>query len=251
MNEFIAQTDKAILAENGLDSFDALWTLQLENIDEPNNERGGWSTVSYLELGGKGYFLKRQVNHLTRSLKAPFGEPTFAREFRNIIDYQALGIPAVTVAYFATRKQGNEKQAIIMTHALEGWCDLESYLPTWKDLSTNQQQEIIKSSALLLKKVHDKNRLHGCFYPKHIFLKLMENVFESCLIDLEKTRSLHSKRDRLKDIDTLMRRTQKQWSEADCRFFLSTYLTEQEDAAIVNEWLNWIVKRSKVKEQRA
>lgn len=251
MNEFIAPADKAVLVENGLDSFEALWALQLENVDEPNSERGGWSTVSYLKLGEKAYFLKRQSNHLTRSLRAPLGEPTFAREFRNIEYYQTLGIPAVTAAYFATRKQNGEKQAILMTHALEGWRDLDSYLMHWTTLPANERQEIIKSCALLLKKLHDKNVLHGCFYPKHIFLKPTHSIFESCLIDLEKTRALHGKRDRLKDIDTLIRRTKAQWQENDCRLFLSTYLAEPENASTVNEWLDSLVKRNKAKEQRA
>lgn len=251
MNKFIAETDKTLLAEQGLDSFEALWALQLENVDEPNSERGGWSSVSYLKVGDKGYFLKRQSNHLTHSLKAPFGEPTFAREFRNIEYYQSLGIPAVTAAFFATRKHAGEKQAILMTHALEGWRDLDSYLPAWSSLEGSQQQAIIKSCALLLKKLHDNKILHGCFYPKHIFLKPTDSTFESCLIDLEKTRALHGKRDRLKDIDTLIRRTKAQWLENDCRLFLSIYLAESENAPIVSEWFDCIIKRNKAKEQRA
>lgn len=251
MNEFIAAADRALLSEHGLDSFEALWTLQLESVDEPNNERGGWSSVSYLKLGDKGYFLKRQSNHLTRSLKAPLGEPTFAREFRNIEHYQALGIPSVTAAYFATRKLLGEKQAILMTHALDGWRDLESYLQEWDCLPKNEQRALIESCAKLLKKLHDKKVLHGCFYPKHIFLKQTGSAFESCLIDLEKTRALHGKRDRLKDIDTLIRRTKKQWLESECRLFLSIYLAESENSPLVREWFTWIIKRNRVKEQRA
>lgn len=251
MNEFIATADKALLGAHGLDSFEALWALKLDNVDEPNSERGGWSSVSYLKLGDKGYFLKRQSNHLTRSLKAPLGEPTFAREFRNIEYYQTLGIPAVTAAYFATRKLLGEKQAILMTHALDGWRDLDSYLQEWGSLSKNTQQVLIESCAKLLKKLHDNKVLHGCFYPKHIFLKPTGSIFESCLIDLEKTRALHGKRDRLKDIDTLIRRTKQQWFEGECRLFLSVYLASSESSTLVTEWLAWIIKRNRVKEQRA
>lgn len=251
MNEYINPADKLLLAENSLDSFEALWGLHLRSVDEPNNERGGWSSVSYLSLGDKGYFLKRQSNHLTRSLRSPLGEPTFAREFRNIQYYQTLGIPAVTAAYFATRKFMGEKQAILITHALDGWRDLESYLQEWDSLPQNEQHELISSCAKLLRKLHDKKVLHGCFYPKHIFLKQMETTFESCLIDLEKTRRLHSKRDCLKDIDTLIRRTKKQWSEAECLLFLSVYLGVPENSPEVAEWFARTVKRNKVKEQRA
>lgn len=252
MSKFIAATDQYLLAENGLDTFEALWNLELENVDEPNSERGGWSTVSYLKLGDKGYFVKRQSNHLTRSLGAPFGEPTFSREFRNIQYYKQLGIPAVTAAFFDTRIQDNQKQAILVTHALDGWQDLESYLPNWFELSEKTQQQIVKACGLLLKKLHDNNMLHGCFYPKHIFLKVGSRGFDSCLIDLEKTRKLHfGKRDRLKDIDTLTRRTKKQWLERDYKLFLSAYLDKPIDSVEVTDWLARMAQRNEYKENRA
>lgn len=95
MTDFIAAHDRALLERHGLASFDALWALQLEAVDEPNTERGGWSSVYRLELDNAAYYLKRQSNHLTRSLLRPLGEPTFAREFRNIQRYSVLGIPSL------------------------------------------------------------------------------------------------------------------------------------------------------------
>ena len=41
MSDFIAAEDRAILAAHQLDSFEALWALELEAVDEPNTERGG------------------------------------------------------------------------------------------------------------------------------------------------------------------------------------------------------------------
>ena len=55
MNDFIAERDRAVLESNGLASFDALWALRLEAVDEPNTERGGWSSVYRLELGDTAY----------------------------------------------------------------------------------------------------------------------------------------------------------------------------------------------------
>lgn len=78
MSDFIAAADRALLEQHGLNSFEALWALQLEAVDEPNTERGGWSSVYRLELGERAYYLKRQSNHLTRSLRHPCGEPTIA-----------------------------------------------------------------------------------------------------------------------------------------------------------------------------
>src|SRR3990167_8002126 len=101
MSAFIAAQDRALLEHHGLASFEALWALKLEAVDEPNTERGGWSSVYRLELGDAAFYLKRQSNHLTRTLRHPFGEPTFAREFRNIKRYTTLGIPALQAAFFA------------------------------------------------------------------------------------------------------------------------------------------------------
>lgn len=99
MTDFIAAQDRALLEQHSLASFDALWALKLEAVDEPNTERGGWSSVYRLDLGETAFYLKRQSNHLTRSVLHPFGEPTFAREFRNIQRYQRLAIPALQAAF--------------------------------------------------------------------------------------------------------------------------------------------------------
>ncbi len=131
MSDFIAALDRALLERHGLTSFEALWTLQLEAVDEPNTERGGWSSVYRLDLGEAAFYLKRQSNHLTRSLLHPFGEPTFAREFRNIRRYAALGIPALQAAFFAERKLPGERRAVLLTRALDGWQDLDAWLPNW------------------------------------------------------------------------------------------------------------------------
>ena len=78
MTDFLAAEDRALLERHGLGTFDALWAKQLEAVDEPNTDGGGWSSVFRLELDGHGYYLKRQSNHLTHSLRHPLGEPTFA-----------------------------------------------------------------------------------------------------------------------------------------------------------------------------
>lgn len=251
MTNFIAASDKNLLQKTGLDNFEALWALKLAQVDEPNIERGGWSNVSFLRLNNQGYYLKRQANHLTRSLIAPFGEPTFAREFRNIQRYQKLGINAVTAAFFAIRTIGHDKQAILLTHALEGWQDLESYLLKWQQLPEKIQQNIVKACGLVLKQVHACKMLHGCFYPKHIFLKLYNDEFKTCLIDLEKTRPLiFGQKDRLKDLDTLTRRTKNYWTEQEYKVLLSYYLDRANQSKEVDHWLKLLVKRNKNKENR-
>lgn len=74
----------------------------------------------------------RQSNHLTRSLRHPLGEPTFARELRNIERYRQLGIPALQAAFFAQRRLAGKQCAILLTRALDGWRDLDSWLQGWE-----------------------------------------------------------------------------------------------------------------------
>ena len=60
-------------------------------------------------------------------------------------------------------------------------------------------------------------QVHGCFYPKHIFLRATGDGYQAQLIDLEKTRHLlFGQRDRVKDLEPLLRRA-PEWSEAQLR----------------------------------
>ena len=171
MTDFIAGQDRVLLERHGLTSFEALWALQLEAVDEPNTERGGWSSVYRLDLGESAFYLKRQSNHLTRSLLHPFGEPTFAREFRNIQRYAALGIPALQAAFFAERRLPGERRAVLLTRALDGWQDLDAWLPNWTTLEETQRVAILNACGELARRLHQAGQMHGCFYPKHIFLR--------------------------------------------------------------------------------
>ena len=247
MSDFIAAEDREILAAHQLDSFEALWALELEAVDEPNTERGGYSTVSRLQLGEHAYYLKRQSNHLTRSLRHPFGEPTFARELRNIEHYRQLGIPALQAAFFAQRRLDGKQCAILLTRALDGWRDLDSWLPGWEQHPGAQRQAIVQACGQLARRLHAAGQVHGCFYPKHIFLRETADGFDAQLIDLEKTRPLwFGQRDRIKDLEPLLRRAGA-WSEAEVRQLLSAYLGCEAD---VSRWCQRLDARKRNKAAR-
>ena len=247
MNDFIAAQDRALLEQHGLASFDALWALQLEAVDESNTERGGWSSVYRLELGDRAYYLKRQSNHLTRSLWHPFGEPTFAREFRNIRRYAELGIPALQAAFFAERRLPGERRAILLTRALDGWKDLDHWLLQWGELDETGRGGILRACGGLAGRLHQAGQVHGCFYPKHIFLRAQGDAFDAQLIDLEKTRPLLlGRRDRIKDLEPLQRRA-RVWGEAEIRELLVAYLG---DTADVDSWWRLLGTRQRNKEAR-
>lgn len=250
MTDFLAEDDRALLARHGLDTFDALWAKELEAVDEPNTAGGGWSSVFRLNLEGQGYYLKRQSNYLTRTLHAPFGEPSFAREFRNISRYRKLGIPALQAAFFGERKVNGEVRAILLTRALDGWSDLDSLLQRWAQLDRAQQSAILRACGLLAQRLHGVRQVHGCFYPKHIFLRAVGDEYQAQLIDLEKTRPLlFGLRDRIKDLEPLQRRA-PQWTEAQLRELLAAYLDQPGDSSLVDSWLARLTARRVHKEAR-
>lgn len=92
--------------------------------------------------------------------------------------------------------------------------------------------------------------MHGCFYPKHIFLQATGDGYAAQLIDLEKTRPLlFGWRDRVKDLEPLLRRA-RQWSDVQVRQLLAAYLDQPEDSALVATWLQRLTVRRSHKENR-
>ncbi|OKA25606.1 lipopolysaccharide kinase [Pseudomonas versuta] len=250
MTDFVADAERALLERNGLADFDALWAVQLEAVDEPNTSGGGWSSVFRMDLEGQGFYLKRQSNYLTRTLHSPLGEPSFAREFRNIERYKKLGIPALEAVFFGERKVPGERRAILMTRALDGWTDLDSLLEQWSQLTAGQQQAILQACGRLARRLHAVRQVHGCFYPKHIFLQPDGAAYRAQLIDLEKTRPLLlGQRDRVKDIEPLLRRAHA-WTEADVRALLAAYLEQPADSGLVDAWYQRLNVRRSHKETR-
>ncbi|OHW37381.1 lipopolysaccharide kinase InaA family protein [Pseudomonas sp. 06C 126] len=250
MNDFLATEDRALLERNGLADFDALWARQLDAVDEPNTSRGGWSSVFRLELEGRGFYLKRQSNYLTRTLHRPFGEPTFAREFRNISRYRQKAIPALQAAFYGERKVAGEYRALLLTRALDGWNDLDSLLEQWPALSDAQHHAILVACGQLARKLHGVGQVHGCFYPKHIFLQATGDGYAAQLIDLEKTRPLLlGRRDRVKDLEPLLRRAGA-WTAEQVRQFLAAYLDQPVDSSLVDTWAGYLAGRRSHKEAR-
>lgn len=249
MSRFIAEADRELLASHGLDCFEALWQLPLEPVDESNTGRGGQSTVYRLTVGDQHYFLKRQSNYLTRSWRYPLGEPTFRREFRTIELYQRLEIPTLEPVFYGERRVGSEWRSMLMTRALDEWEDFASFLARWLQVSELNRKAILLAVAELARTLHQSGQIHGCFYPKHIFLRREGEGFTARVIDLEKSRaSLLGRRDHVHDLEPLLRRASV-LSEAEIGYFVKAYL-QQDDGPVVTRWLHDVSARTRDKKGR-
>jgi len=250
MKKFIASEDLTILQHHGLTSFADLWDLELRAVDEPNIEKDGYSSVFRLELDGVGFYLKRQSNYFTRTLRHPFGEPTVAREFRNIMRYQRLGIPSLQATFFEERKTRGEHQALLITRALDDWTSLHDLLDGWSARSLQEQHALIDACAALVGQLHAAGLRHGCLYPKHLYLRLENGAWKGCLIDLEKTRRLwFSWRNQVRDLEQFLRTVQR-WDDQEELRFLQGYLHACGASGSVELWKDRLMKRRLAKGKR-
>ena len=161
-----------------------------------------------------------------------------------------MGIPALEAVFYGERKVNGEVRAILLTRALDGWDDLESLLQRWDELSPEQHSEILKASGELARQLHAARQVHGCFYPKHIFMRATGNGYQAQLIDLEKTRPLlYGQRDRIKDLEPLARRA-PEWGESQLRQLLAAYLDQPQDSSLIDSWLGRLTTRRSQKGPR-
>lgn len=247
-----------ILRHNNLDSFEKLWDLQLDWFEEPNQRRGGWSGVSRCDLdlpaGGKvGVFIKRQENHITRTLLHPFGMSTFIREIENILRFKQAAIPALEPVYFAVRKVEGDLRAILCTEALDGYEPLEDLVERWSREGwpdRKSRKPLMEVVASVMAKMHDHKIQHNCFYPKHIFVRFTEAGISVRIIDLEKAKVKTFRRHAsFRDLYALNRHAMY-WSRTDrLRFFL-LYLGRKRLDPEAKELWRRIVTRTAIKAKK-
>lgn len=232
MKDHCPEKWQAILRHNNLDSFEGLWDLQADWFEPPNERRGGWSGVSRCELalpeGGKvGVFLKRQENHITRTLLQPFGMSTFIREIENILRFKNAGIPALEPVYFGVRKVNGDLRAILCTEALDGYEPLEDLTERWSKEGWPERKDrrrLMQKVASVMSRMHDHKIQHNCFYPKHIFVRITDDTIDVRIIDLEKAKVKVLRRyATFRDLYALNRHAQY-WSRTDRLRFLLIYL---------------------------
>jgi len=219
------------LQNQQLATFEQIWDFPVHWIDAPNQNRGGWSGVGCVEVLFEGrpvtLFVKKQLNHTTRTLRHPIqGEPTFSTEFHAIRFLQARGIAAPNVVFFGQRSVSEGQQAILITERLAGYSPLDVIKKD--ELSLVQQRELLRSVAQAISKMHRLGLQHRALYAKHIFVKPHEQSFDVALIDLEKSRRMVLPWvQSMSDLITLNYRT-KGWNKAARLYFYKHYLCRQQ-----------------------
>lgn len=237
MDDYVNDRWRGLLERNGLAGFDALWDLDAEWFEPPNQRRGGWSGVARIELQGadgsrEGFFLKRQENHTRQTFRHPTGEPTFALEARNILLLTEAGVPTVEAVYYGQRRVQAGWRAILITHELEGFVPLGELTQKWWESgwrhSMDKRRELIPVIADVIYRLHHAGLVHRALHPKHVFVRFPEQGSPLVrLIDLEKTRrAILPKRNARRELDSLNRRA-RHWSWTDRMRFLHRYLGER------------------------
>lgn len=254
MQDYLAENWAALLADNGLQSFDDWWQRDAEWFEEPNFCRGGWSGVSRLELedasGSKrAVFLKKQENHVGKTLRHPIkGVPTIVREMRNILLMKEAGIAALVPVYFAVRTVDGVQRAVLVTESLDGFSPLDEIAT--QALAHHPRCQLITAVAVLIRRLHAQRLQHNCLYSKHVFVKRLPAGFDVHLIDLEKTKQRLCRRTAmLRDLDTLNRHSHG-WSRTDRMRFLSAYLENGECKADIKQLWQQLTKLAAKKAQR-
>lgn len=211
--------------------FMAWWLRPGEWVEPPNLRRGGESGVQrLLDQDATLCYVKRQVGHIYRSLRHPLGRPTILREAAALQAWQQMGIRVPRVRYVGARSTGEGWQALLVTEALEGFEDIESWYAGGGRARCGEARHVmlLQRIGATLARLHQGRWQHGCLYPKHIFVALREaGEVEVALLDLEKSRRrLMRKRAARHDFRQLRRHSS--WNEADWSELLYGYRSEQD-----------------------
>lgn len=246
-----------------LNSFEALWTLEAEWVEEPNVRRKGWSGMSRFELNASapapmGVYLKRQENHGYRSLRNPFRLlPTVYREYNRLVAMQAAAIAAPEVLYYGHRRIDNKMQAILMTREIPPSIPIDDYIEQAGERPPDEVRQLIIDTATLIARFHQHHFQHGSLYGKHVLVSGIdadtpasdptERHLVPHLIDVEKTRRRLSRiAIAVRDLNQLYRHVP--WAEAQWDTFLEQYVITRQMKRL-KPLLSWLIQRKARRKQ--
>lgn len=205
--------------------FDYWWAVRGEDVEPANIRRDGESGVQRLQMDDGVVYVKRQRNHLFRSLRYPLGLPTVMREKAAIIALSRLGIVVPELVFAEARRTKAGWEAVLVTRELSGYTDLAAWYAQGgrerlgEALHTQFLQQLGSTIGLL----HRHHWQHTCLYPKHVFVTTgsRDALPAIALLDLEKARRrLSAARCARRDLDQL-RRHSPLWNEQDWQALLA------------------------------
>jgi len=256
---FVSAKYAQLLHKNQLDTFENVWSRQVDWFEEPNERRGGWSGVGRINITQEdasvfGAFLKRQDSHCRTFWRHPIhGVPTFQREFEMMRYLEQHGVRAPEVMLFGRNPNGDLKTTL-MTRELEGFIPLEELTEQlFGDCAASfpTKTAVLRAIANFARQLHAVKVQHRSFYPKHLFVNMSSaNLPEVAVIDLEKSRIhwvpvLRS----LMDLSVLNRHA-KYWSKSQRMYFYLQYLGLKRLTPYAKWLCRLIIKRSnRVKHQ--
>lgn len=183
--------------------FDWWWTAPGEWVEPPNERRNGWSGMMRVWADERLYYVKRQRNHMCRTVRHPLGWPTTSREWQNLHRVRALGLGAPVPVFHATRPTAQGVEAVLVTEELAGYRDLAQF----SDLEPEACQRLAQAVGHMLGVLHRHRLQHSSLYDKHIMIRPEGEGFHPALIDLEKMRVRLTRRGAAAhDLEQLQRR---------------------------------------------
>ena len=207
------------MKDTHMKDFDYWWQLEGEWVEEPNQRRNGWSGMMRTRVGEEVFYVKKQCNHLYRSLRHPFGWPTTCREHQNIQRLLALGIKVPEPVFNGIGCAEEGFRGLLVTKELTGYVPLD----TQTALTTEQRAQLAKAVGQVIGRMHQAHWQHSCLYDKHIFVRWQNGKPDVALIDLEKLRRpVLFWRAAAHDLDQLSRH-QAIWSDEEWTLLLTAH----------------------------
>lgn len=172
--------------------FDRWWSRRGQWVEAPNLRRIGESGVELIHAGQQSLYCKRQQGHLYRSLRYPLGRPTVLREARAMMAFRDLNVPVPTVEYCGSCNCAGQWRGLLVTEELPGFVSLDSWFESREPSKQRVGAQMMQTLAATLVRLHRRRWQHGCLYPKHIFVKVLNADsnpdVQVALLDLEKSR---------------------------------------------------------------
>lgn len=222
-----ADPSKEILVSGKLDTFDGLWHIPGQWVEEPNSRGtarwGGVIKYQHPETESS-FFVKLQQNYTRRTLRHPVRGENLARlEYDNFQKHHALWEFAAPPVLYAERFTAGKLQSILVIKGLDDYLSLEDFMQTEQFLAcAHYAKRALASVGKRLFDFHSHGYLHSSLYKKHIFIQ--PHTLDVRLIDFERLRQLRSPRKAATgDLSRFFKRTPELSNTAFFSSFMASY----------------------------